>query len=43
MRVMNDYYHGERKVFRPVWNGVRILDSKWFSIGRTYQPKLPKS
>jgi hypothetical protein len=39
MRVINDYYHSKRDVFRPVWAGVQILDSRWRSFGRVYQTK----
>jgi hypothetical protein len=39
MRVINDYYHSQQIVFRPIWNGVQILDSHLYSFGHTYQPK----
>jgi hypothetical protein len=39
MRVVNDYYHSQRVVFRPIWGGVQILDSRCRSFGRIYQPE----
>jgi hypothetical protein len=39
MRVVNDYYHSERVVFRPIWAGVQLLDSRYRSFGRVYQMK----
>jgi len=39
MRMINDYYHSSRDVFRPIGSGVQILDSRCISFGRTHLGK----